>query len=930
MIDHNQIEQAFMAAIAATGMTPPNTIIADGKIHRFSANGKPRNANGWYVLHLNGVPAGTFGDWGSGLEQNWCCKSAQEITPAEREAMQRRVAADRAAREFMQEEQYKAAAATCQSRYSAAVPADPAHAYAIKKNIVLPGFVRQEGTALLVPVLNAHGEIQSLQAISPDGDKRFSTGGRMAGGLCIIGDTSKAPAVLIVCEGFATGASLHTATGYTVAVAFNAGNLKDVAVTMRSAYPAAKMLICGDDDKLTEGNPGRTKANEAARVAGAVAVFPDGLPEGGTDFNDLAMAAGEPAVRAQIEAAIVAATGTPKTATSAVPELTDEQRTMMAATLAVVNGSFLGDDAERALPTEVVIGRALRHRESGLPEAVGLHIAKVWSTAHGGDAVKAFLEADPDYKKGPPLTTGSIMKLASQCGWVKPLSAGSAVVWDEQQPLPSALPPVAKFDAALLPRALRGWVADIAHRMQCPMDFTAVGAVVALSSLVGARAVIKPKARDDWAVVPNLWGVVVGNPGVMKSPALGQVMSPLNTLEAKEREALKAAIETWKVDCKLAEMTGKLTEKEAGTLAKKNPEKARELLVQAGMGAETPEPRGRRFIVGDATVEKLADLLTVNQWGLMVYRDELHGLLCGLDKAGQEGSRGFYLTGFDGNQGYAVDRIIRGESYVPRVCISMLGGMQPGKLQSYVREAVAGGTGADGLLQRFNLAVWPDISREFNHVDQWPDHDAKRTAMAVFERLAELQPASDTEPQEWRFSPEAQELFNEWWIPFETEIRGDEHHPAFASHLSKYRKLVPALALLFALIDTPDSGGVVHAAEAMQALAWADYLRTHAERIYSAATTPETSGAAALLAKIKAGKLCDGDGVLLEAFTPRQVAVKGWAGLTTPDDVRKAATMLADYGWLAGEVVRSGDPSGRGRPSERFLVNPVLLTGGNQ
>lgn len=929
MINHTQIEQAFMAAIAATGMTPPSHIVADGKLHRFSANGKPHNTSGWYSLHLDGVPAGVFGNWGSGLEQVWSSKSDHEITPAEREFMQRRVAADRAAREFMQEEQYKAAAVTCQSRYNAAVPADPAHAYAIKKNIILPGFVRQEGNALLVPVCDARGEIQSLQAISPDGSKRFATGGRMAGGFCIIGDTSKAPAVLIVCEGFATGASLHAATGCVVVVAFNAGNLKAVAVTMRSAYPAAKMLICGDDDKLTNGNPGRTKANEAARVATAVAVFPDGLPEGGTDFNDLAVAAGLPAVQAQIEAALDAATSAPKTATSAVPELTDDQRMMMSATLAVVNGSFFGD-AEKALPTEVVIGRALRHRESGLPEAVGLHIAKVWSAAHGGDAVKAFLEADPDYKKGPPLTTASILKLASQCGWVKPLSAGSTVVWDEPQPLPSALPPVERFDAELLPEALRGWVADIAHRMQCPIDFTAVGAVVALSSIVGARAVIKPKAHDDWAVVPNLWGVVVGNPGVMKSPALGQVMAPLNAMEAKEREALKTAVEDWKVDCKLAELTGKLTEKEAGNLAKKNPEKARELLVQASEGVETPEPRGRRFIVGDATVEKLADLLTVNQWGLMVYRDELHGLLCSMDKAGQEGSRGFYLTGFDGTESYAVDRIIRGESYVPRVCLSLLGGMQPGKLQSYVREAVAGGTGADGLLQRFNLAVWPDISREFKHVDQWPDRDAKRTALAVFERLAEIRPASETDPQEWRFSPEAQELFNEWWIPFETEIRGDEHHPAFASHLSKYRKLVPALALLFALIDAPDGNGVVQINELFRALAWAKYLRTHAVRIYSAATTPETSGAAALLAKIKAGKLCDGDGVLLDAFTPRQVAVKGWAGLNTPDDVRKAAAMLADYGWLAGEVVRSGDPSGRGRPSERFLVNPVLLTGGNQ
>ena len=129
-------------------------------------------------------------------------------------------------------------------------------------------------------------------------------------------------------------------------------------------------------------------------------------------------------------------------------------------------------------------------------------------------------------------------------------------------PLPSGLPPVAPFDAELLPEALRGWVADIADRMQCPPDFTAVGAVVALSSLVGARAVVKPKARDDWAVTPNLWGAIVGRPGVMKSPALSEVLKPLQRLEKTEREQWQAAHEAWQLDCKVAELAAKASEKQ--------------------------------------------------------------------------------------------------------------------------------------------------------------------------------------------------------------------------------------------------------------------------------------------------------------------------------------------------------------------------------
>lgn len=333
----------------------------------------------------------------------------------------------------------------------------------------------------------------------------------------------------------------------------------------------------------------------------------------------------------------------------------------------------------------------------------------------------------------------------------------------------------------------------------------------------------------------------------------------------------------------------------------------------------------RRYVVNDSTVEALADLLVENPWGLLVYRDEVHGLLCSMDRQGQEGARGFYLTGYDGNQGHAVDRIGRGHSYVPRVCMAMLGGIQPGKVQSYVREAVNGGAGDDGLLQRFGLAVWPDVEREFKLVDRWPDTPAKQAAWAVFERLNGLLPATDDDPQEWRFSPEAQAIFYEWLIPFETGIRGDDLHPALVSHLAKWRKLIPALALIFALVDTPDSGSVIHERELIRALAWADYLRPHAERLYAAALIPETTGAHALLVKIKGGKLCDGDGVLWESFTPRLVAVKSWAGLNSVDSVRKAAELLADYGWLARETASPG--SAGGRPSERYLIHPALLAG---
>ena len=107
---------------------------------------------------------------------------------------------------------------------------------------------------------------------------------------------------------------------------------------------------------------------------------------------------------------------------------------------------------------------------------------------------------------------------------------------------------------------------------------------------------------------------------------------------------------------------------------------------------------------------------------------------------------------------------------------------------------------------------------------------------------------------------------------------------------------------------------MIHERELIRALSFGDYLRPHANQLYAAAVTPETTDAATLLSRIKAGKLVDRDGVILESFTPRQVALKHWAGLGTPDAVLKAADVLADYGWLRREVVTGG--AAGGRPSE--------------
>lgn len=291
----------FRAAMLTAGLTPPDEIVADGRLHRFSTNGKPRDDSGWYMLHLDGIPAGAFGCWRSGLKSNWCAKADNDMTVAEREAHRQRIKAMQAQREAEHAQAQQQASEAAALIWKAATPAT-GHEYLTRKGIK-PYGVKCDGHHLLIPMRDTAGKLHSLQTIAPEGGKRFQPGGRVKGCYFAIG---KPDGVLIVCEGYATGASIHEATGHAVAVAFNAGNLRVVAESLRAKHPALKIILAADDDAGTPGNPGLTKATEAARAVGGYLAKPDfgsDRPDGATDFNDLHQTIGADAVRACIEAA---------------------------------------------------------------------------------------------------------------------------------------------------------------------------------------------------------------------------------------------------------------------------------------------------------------------------------------------------------------------------------------------------------------------------------------------------------------------------------------------------------------------------------------------------------------------------------------------------------------------------------------------------
>ena len=286
----------FRLAIAAAGLEAPNSINPDGAIHRFSTSGRRGDDSGWYVLHTDGMAAGAFGCWRTGRQFSWCAKEEACMTDAERENEQQRIKVLRAQREAQmlitrQMARETAALLWCQATAMAV------HPYLSSKG-VQPNGLRVRADKLLIPVQDTAGTLHSLQSISTRGDKRFLQGGRVKG--CyhrIVGQTANR---LVIAEGYATGASIHEATGDTVAVAFNAGNMWPVAKAINKSFPALTLVIAADDDHLTPGNPGMEAAKRAALAVGAFVVVPQfaaGRPGKATDFNDLAALAGLRAVR---------------------------------------------------------------------------------------------------------------------------------------------------------------------------------------------------------------------------------------------------------------------------------------------------------------------------------------------------------------------------------------------------------------------------------------------------------------------------------------------------------------------------------------------------------------------------------------------------------------------------------------------------------
>lgn len=280
---------AMLQRLREHGIEPSDSgaIVPDGKLRRFHVVGdRAGTTNGWCVLHPD---HGAAGSWKASATVTWTARGHRRLTRQQRAALSAAITQQREEAQRQREAAHQDAARRAAALWARAQPACADHPY-LRKKRVPPGPARQLGDWLVLPIVDVDGQLRGLQYIGPGGDKRLLRGTNKRAGFIVVAGALPAASVLIA-EGYATAASASGICPADAALAaIDCGNLEPVARALRERWPDTAIVIAADDDRLTEGNPGLSKARAAARAVGARLIrprWPADAPPNLTDFNDL-------------------------------------------------------------------------------------------------------------------------------------------------------------------------------------------------------------------------------------------------------------------------------------------------------------------------------------------------------------------------------------------------------------------------------------------------------------------------------------------------------------------------------------------------------------------------------------------------------------------------------------------------------------------
>lgn len=464
---------------------------------------------------------------------------------------------------------------------------------------------------------------------------------------------------------------------------------------------------------------------------------------------------------------------------------------------------------------------------------------------------------------------------------------------------------VRKLDVdVFLPAELAEFVKDTSYRLSVAPDFIAIPLLVGLSSLIAGKAAMKPKSKDDFCIFPNLWGGLIGNPSARKSDSLKQALFFFSSLEAKAKEDYDDKKVQYDKDSTRYKITKQALEEEFKRLVKTNKPT---VAIEARLN-QLKEPQKiftKRFKINEATTQKITEILRDNyDPSILLERDELSGFLSGLDKKENESDRAYFLEMWNGNSTVRSDTIGRGSIIVNNASISIIGTTQHDRIKSYLERAV--NSLNDGLLQRFQLLVYPDPIESIEYVDDKPNEAARRDISAIADFLNEenlfnfatgsIEKDGKTYPY-FAFDSEAQAIYQKWYVDIikKSQRLSKEGKNLLSQHLGKYQKLLPTLCLIFHLVKKDKNQKTIDAKTLAKAIYFCAYLESHARRIYNilAGESAYKIKALGLLEKIKNKFLSDEKRVIfLGEFTKRDLKRKFTS--YKDDELEKILNILVD------------------------------------
>jgi len=423
---------------------------------------------------------------------------------------------------------------------------------------------------------------------------------------------------------------------------------------------------------------------------------------------------------------------------------------------------------------------------------------------------------------------------------------------------------VTDIDTALLPDVLKPWVTSIAEALNVETCAVAIPALHGVMSLIGSRAGIQMYKQNEMVWYPNTFGMLVGKPSAMKSPTLKACTEGLRGIndiivEYRKSESLRIKAELEKVSVKINNAKAELKETDgSGQKANSITEQLHVLYQEE----KTIDRSLRHIIIDDATIEALLNCAQGSPGGVTVIADELMSFIKTFSKTGQEDKRSTVLRLFDGNQKIDIQRIGRGDIQIKSGTLSLMGGIQPGPLQALVSKAVdPTSTEADGLMQRFQMSVYPN-EKPFKFADS--SIELPEAVIDLFCRIEKELPADlqydesggeHWESKKYKTDDSGKKAWEEWLMNWRRNtVSKYDDKPYLQAHFIKNQGLCAQLALTFAIIDNKDC---VSSDEVVLAGQWVEYIKQHILKIYNC-QNPVDSVSKKIIGKIKSGKIKDG------------------------------------------------------------------------